>query len=106
MAGILALLDMSESPDCQVDAITARQLLRAAGLWSDYFWPHAREALRAGGRSPQRRLDRRAARWLQQSGQDLVSREDIRRYGLSEAVDAGGADKVIRRLEAAGPGRG
>jgi len=102
LAGIFALLDASESPGSPAGIISADVFRRAAGFWSAYFWPHARAALRAGGNSPHRQLDRRAALWLKGNAANRVSAEDIRRKALGQAVGAAEANNLIRRFEAMG----
>ena len=61
-----------------------------------------RASSRAGGRGDRDATARRAARWLKRAGLAEVSREDIRREALCQAVNADGADDVIARLEAGG----
>jgi hypothetical protein len=99
LAGVLNLLRWSEgeSPS-PVPPICFDDMRDAAGLWSDYFRPHAQAAIYRAGRNAQDRNARRALRWLATEGVAEVSREDIRRDALAQAVDAGGADLTIDRL--------
>jgi hypothetical protein len=51
---------------------------------------------------------RRVARWLQEEGSAVVSREDIRRRALGQTVNANDTDQVLYRLHFLGfvrPGR-
>ncbi len=103
LAGLLALLDWAEDGTADLpDNIDAPVLDRAHALWSDFFLPHARRVFGETGDTGHDRLVRRAARWLKRSRFTTVSREDIRRIALSQAVNAEGADLVIERLELAG----
>ena len=45
--------------------------------------------------APALRRVRRVARWLKECGAAVVSREDIRRKALGQAVNAGDADQVL-----------
>jgi len=104
LAGVLTFLDWSAQP---VDAaepaqVSAAAMRTAIGLWHDYLWPHARAAFRAAGASERRRHAERVLRWIAEHRVDEVSREQIRREVLSQAVDADGADAVIALLVAQG----
>ena len=79
-------------------SIDAGAVQDAAGLWSDYFRPHARAVISRAGRSIGDRQARRVARWLASTGVNEVSREDIRRDALAQAVTATEADKIIDNL--------
>ncbi|MGD9879455.1 MAG: DUF3987 domain-containing protein [Reyranella sp.] len=99
LAAVLALLRWSESDAAQqITNITADDIKDAAGLWSDYFRPHAQAAIYRAGRSKEDRLARKAAHWLMTADLVEVSRETIRRDALGQTIDAAGADAVIARL--------
>lgn len=99
LAGVLCLLRWSEGDDLASFPIICLDDIRdAAGLWSDYFRPHAQAAIYRAGRNAQDRNARRVVRWLTVEGVAEVSREDIRRDALAQSVDAAGADLAIDRL--------
>jgi hypothetical protein len=74
----------------------------AISLWSSYFRPHAAMVFSQCGRTDRDRHARRAARWIKACALEEVSREELRREALGQAIDAGETDLVIRRLEAGG----
>jgi hypothetical protein len=94
-AGKPALID-------EPNAIEARFVHAAVRLVRDYFWPHARAALRQIGLTERHAKARRVLRWLQANNRDQVSREDVRREALSRHLDAEETQKVIDALERAG----
>ena len=94
-AGKPALID-------EPNAIEARFVTAAVRLVRDYFWPHARAALRQIGLTERHPKTRRVLRWLQANGRDQVSREDVRREALSRHLDAEEAQKVLDALERSG----
>ena len=60
----------------------------AIRLAKEYFWPHARAALRQIGLTDRHRNARRVLRWIAAHRKQEVSREDIRRDALSQSLDA------------------
>jgi hypothetical protein len=74
------------------------QVEAAAALWTGYFRPHARAVFDCAAPADSERRVRRVARWLKDSGTTVVSREDIRRKALGQAVNASDADQVLYRL--------
>ncbi|TWT10707.1 DUF3987 domain-containing protein [Reyranella sp. CPCC 100927] len=118
LAGVLTFLNWSaEPPDTAEPVLVSAAALRAAaGLWRDYLWPHACNAFGAAEASERRRHADKVVRWLATHPVHDVSREQIRREVLSQAVDAGGTDAIIALLvqqgwlrpvdcKAGGPGR-
>ena len=103
LAGLLALLAWSGTgqlaPPTIVDETYVRQAIE---LWSGYFRPQARAVFTQCGRTDRDRLARRAVKWLRAQAFQLVSREDLRRDALGQAIDAGETDRLIARLEQAG----
>jgi Protein of unknown function (DUF3987) len=81
------------------DALTA-----AIRLWRDYFWPHAKAALRQIGLSEKHAHSRRVLRWIRSSREpgDLLSLKDIRRDALSQYIDAEQTERLLEELERAG----
>jgi hypothetical protein len=103
LAGVLALLDWSTTGTTKQPPPLAReQIERSCRLWKEYFHPHAQAVFDTALPSDFQRRVRRAARWLRNSGEDLVSREDIRRKALSQTVDATQANSVLLELDRLG----
>jgi len=104
VAGVLSFLAWSSMPaDAPEPAHVSADVIRTATrLWQDYLWPHARAVF---GTSRGEALQRHVAtvrRWLVAEQPAEVSREEIRREVLSQAVDAAGADAIIATLVAGG----
>src|SRR5262249_56097409 len=70
----------------------------AIRLVREYFWPHARAALRQIGLTDRHRNARRALRWIAAHGKHEVSREDIRRDALGQSLDAEQTQEAIDAL--------
>lgn len=60
----------------------------AIKLVRQYFWLHARAALRQIGITDRHRNARRVLRWIKANGKDGVSREEVRRDALGQCLDA------------------
>jgi hypothetical protein len=108
LAGTLAYLDWAmESVSTATPAlitIEARFLAAAVRLVVDYFWPHARAALRQIGLTERHAGARRVRRWLraERDPDDAVSLQDIRRNALGQSLDAEATAKLIDALVRAG----
>ena len=74
----------------------------AIALWRDYFRPHAALVFDAAGPDDLKGQARRVIRWLRSTGAAEITREQVRRQGLSFGVNAARADLVLGRLRAAG----
>jgi hypothetical protein len=90
-------------------------MVAAVRLVSEYFWPHARAALRQIGLSERHVNARRVLRWIRARGKTEVSLEDVRRDALGQKLDAEqtanlldalGRAGWLRELEAASTPRG
>jgi hypothetical protein len=101
LAGTLAFLSWAISLDSPsvngVDGITAALepsqiseefIVAAIHLWLEYFWPHARAALRQIGRNERHANSRRVLRWIKAHNKAEVSREEVRRDALAQSLDA------------------
>ena len=77
-------------------------VIAAIRLWRDFFWPHARAALRQIGLSDRHRNARRVLRWIKANGKNEVSREEIRREALGQRLDAEQTQDLLDGLEKAG----
>ena len=82
-------------------AITEETMCWACRLW-DYFREHARAVLVRAAPSDGERLMRRVLSWIHARGVRQVSREDVRRDALGQALNANQSLKVIQSLERAG----
>jgi hypothetical protein len=82
--------------------IDERSMKAAIRLWRDFFWPHARAALRQIGLSDRHREERRAMRWIKAQRKKEVSREEIRREALAQKLDAEQTQGLLDGLEKAG----
>ncbi len=91
LAGTLAFLAWSFDGGPQPDEIAEHDIAAAVRLWGDYFWPHARAALRQVGLSERHATARRVLRWVLAKHLREIAIRDIRRdalgreYGLPEA---------------------
>jgi hypothetical protein len=103
LAGTLCLFDwaMSESTEPPT-TVGAGYMESAVRLVRDYFWPHARAALRQIGLSDRHVNARRALRWIREHGREWVSREDIRRDALGQKLDAEATEHLLGGLVRAG----
>jgi hypothetical protein len=88
LAGTLAYLAWAMGDEDEPKEIGDEFVGAAVRLWRDYFWPHARTALRQVGLSDKHANARRVLRWVQAAGKENLSREDVRRDALSQRLDA------------------
>src|SRR6266851_8428090 len=99
LAGALELLAWSGSDAPGLPGHIGReQVEAAAALWTGYFRPHARAVFDRAAPSGFEHQVRRAARWLKEAGATVVSREDIRRRALGQALNASDTNQVLHRL--------
>jgi Protein of unknown function (DUF3987) len=99
LAGALELLAWSGTDAPGLPGHIGReQVEAAAALWTGYFRPHARAVFDRAAPSSFDHQVRRAARWLKEAGATVVSREDIRRRALGQALTASATDQVFYRL--------
>lgn len=98
LAGILELLATIDGKGRHPGAIGAEQIETAAALWRDYFWPHAKAVFDSAELSDHCKRVRRVARWLLDKRPTEVSREEVRRRGLSQAATAEETQHVLERL--------
>ena len=78
----------------------------AVDLVSEYFWPHARAALRQIGLSQSHSPVRRALRRIRHEVTERISRDDIRSDALARSLDADDTQTLLEGLERAGWLRG
>ena len=97
LAGTLCLLDWAMRGGAEPTEIGSNCISAAIRLVQDYFWPHARAALRQVGFTERHINARRALRWIRAQGKKEVSLEDIRRDALGQKLDA---EQTIDLLDA------
>ncbi len=105
LAGVLTFLDWAVKPrgTAEPEQVSAWAIEAAVGLWRDYLWPHAQLTFRIAGAGGERESrERQVLRWIRAQCLPEISREQIRREALSQAVDAAGADRLIAELVEAG----
>jgi hypothetical protein len=90
------------SASMEPDEIPASCMVAATRLIREYFWPHARAALRQIGLTDRHRDLRRALRWIAANNRSAVSLKDIRREALGGALDAEQTRDLFDRLVVAG----
>ena len=78
--------------------IAGEHMASAIRLWHDYFWPHARAALRQIGLTERRADARRALRWIKAHDKEEVSREELRRDALGQSLDAEQTQQLLDGL--------
>jgi Protein of unknown function (DUF3987) len=96
-SGIDRLTDSLEPKSIDRNFMTA-----AIGLWREFFWPHARAALRQIGLTDRHRSARQVLRWVKQQGDREFSREEIRRDALGQKLDAEEVQKLLDSFEKSG----
>ena len=84
------------------DAVPKSCMVAATQLLREYFWPHARAALRQIGLTDRHRDLRRALRWIRANGRTEVSLKHVRREALGGALDAEQTRDLLDRLVAVG----
>src|SRR5262249_10366944 len=94
-----------------IDVITAKleprvidlQFMRdAIRLWRDFFWPHARAAMRQIGLSDRHRNARRVLRWIIAHNKREIAGHEIRQNALAKSLDAEQTQDLLNSLERAG----
>jgi hypothetical protein len=112
LAGTLTLLDWALSATSTLDAldetrpepsqIDAGHVDAAVRLTLEYFWPHARAALRQIGLTERHTNARRVLRWIRTKRLASISRENVRRDALGQSLDADGTQSLLDVIERAG----
>jgi hypothetical protein len=84
------------------ETISEPWLRNAVRLWDEYFWPHARAALRLIGLSDRHAKARIVLKWLRNERLDLVSAQDVRRRILNQRLDHSETRELLAKLVATG----
>jgi hypothetical protein len=102
LAGILELLDWSATGSSSPPGHIGRERIEeATALWEGYFRPHATSLFTRAMPTATEVHARRVARWLRSKGMTCVTREQVRRDGLSRTISASDTDQVLYRLRSA-----
>jgi Protein of unknown function (DUF3987) len=103
LAGTLCLLDWAMrgggTPPTSIDAT---YMVAAVRLVKEYFWPHARAALRQIGLTERHVNARRVLRWIRARGKTEISLEDVRRDALGQKLDAEQTATLLETLGRSG----
>ncbi len=108
LAGTLAYLDWARRTAGQPIVVAEPHKIEKSfldggvRLVRDYFWLHARAALRLIGLSQDHVNSRRVLRWLQLHNKTEASREEVRRTALARSLDADGTEALLAALVRAG----
>jgi hypothetical protein len=116
LAGTLAYLDWASLQDApssamgverisasmEPDTIGERFMADAIRLMREYFWPHARAALRQIGLTDRHIHMRRTLRWIRVHRMEAVSVKDVRREALGGSLDADQTLELLDRMTTAG----
>jgi hypothetical protein len=102
LALTLCLLDYGFRGGTEPTEVDDRSMDAAIELVRNYFFPHARAALRQIGLSEKHATARRVLRWIRADHRTEISIKDIRRDCLAQSLDEAGTLAVIQALEKAG----
>jgi Protein of unknown function (DUF3987) len=108
LAGTLAYLDWARRTAGQTIVVSEPNRIEkpfldaAMRLVRDYFWPHARAALRQIGLSEHHANARKVLRWLRANHKTEITREDIRRTALARSLDADATETLLAGLVRSG----
>ena len=102
LAGTLAYLDWAMAGGDEPKQIEAQFVTASVKLVRDYFWPHARAALRQIGLSERHANARKTLRWIRARGKTTVGVMDIRRDALGQSLDAEQTKELLESLVNAG----
>jgi hypothetical protein len=106
LAGTLCLLDWAMQGGEQPTAVGPTHMAAAIRLVREYFWPHARAALRQIGLTERHDNARRVLRWIRARGKREISREEVRRDALGQKLDAEQTAGLLEALARSGWVRG
>jgi hypothetical protein len=103
LAGTLSFLDWAVASGAELAGpepthIEDSFVAAAIRLVRDYFWPHARAALRQIGLSERHASARQVLKWARAHRKPEVSREDIRRTALGQKLDADQTEGLLGDL--------
>jgi hypothetical protein len=102
LAGTLCFVDWAFVGGQEPTEVDENSMASAIQLVHSYFWPHARACLRQIGLSDRHKEARRVLRWTRAHGRTELSREDVRRDALAQALNAEETDDLLGFLVKAG----
>jgi hypothetical protein len=103
LAGTLALLKWAVDPNERApQKIPVQYVTAASKLVREYFWRHARAAMRQIGLTEQNADARQVLRWIVATGKTQIAREQVRRDALRRNRDANQTQAVLDALVQAG----
>jgi hypothetical protein len=102
LAGVLHLLLEAES-DGQIGTMISPDTFRAAaGLWADYFLPHAMAAFSVAGLSEKERRLRRTVEWMQRHRSAEITGRQMHQETFARTLSTEEVAEVAKHLEKAG----
>jgi hypothetical protein len=102
LAGTLCLLDWAMRGGAEPTEISTDFISAAIRLVQDYFWPHAKAALRQVGLTEKHVNARRVLRWMRARGKREISIKNVRRDALGERLDAEQTADLLREMTRSG----
>ena len=102
LAGVLTYLSWAFTSDAEPSQIEVGFVNAAVRLVREYFWRHARAALRQVGLSERHADARRVLGWIKAHKKSEVSIKDIRREALGQSLDAEQTERLLDSLVNAG----
>jgi hypothetical protein len=102
LAGTLCYLRWAMVGGPEPERIDVEYVQAAVRLVQEYFWPHARAALRQIGFNERHANARRVLRWIKANSKHEVSREEVRREALGQSLDADQTQNLLDGLEKVG----
>jgi hypothetical protein len=102
LCGTLCILEWGFSGGPLPEQIEARHLESVVRLIKEYFWPHARAALRQIGLRDRHANARRLLCWIRSHAKLEVSLKEARREALGQSLDAEQTEELLNGLVKAG----
>jgi len=87
--------------DLEPSVVEAEHVAAAIKVWHEYFWPHARAALRQIGLNERHANARRVLRWIKAHERPEISVKDVRRDALAHCLDKEQTIALLKGLEQA-----
>jgi hypothetical protein len=97
-----AMAAHKERQDPEPTEVGKNYMDSAIRLVRNYFWPHARAALRQIGLSDRHFNARRTLRWIKANRKNEISLRDVRRHALGERLDEEQTKLVLDAYPASG----
>ena len=102
LCGTLCILEWAFIGGPLPEQMEARHLESAVRLIKEYFWPHARAALRQIGLHDRHANARRLLCWIRSHARLEVSLKEARREALGQSLDAEQTEELLNGLVKAG----